>query len=322
MPQALLIVGATLVLVGLGGIVAGAPDWVLGLSLGDTLIQSGTIAFVGGTVVMALALVLGTLQRLLRRLESPAFTQSGRPAQTARTAEARNSSAMSAPAGPEPEPEPHADAAPDRNNEALPEFSADDLFRSRREQGSKSAEKPARPRREGSTLFVSDQQRPARRESQDLAGEGSARIRRDRFPDFSGEETARPRDLSSSARREEVPRARRELAPPSPPPPLPPLPMLPDERRRPRYPSDAAAASEPPLPRFRPSAPSSAAAQPDTTVLRSGVIGGMAYTLYADGSIEAELPIGTVRFGSIAELQDHVLRTGAEADVDFKESAR
>jgi hypothetical protein len=34
------------------------------------------------------------------------------------------------------------------------------------------------------------------------------------------------------------------------------------------------------------------------------------------------LPIGTVRFGSIADLQDHVTRTGAEADVDFKESGR
>ena len=32
----------------------------------------------------------------------------------------------------------------------------------------------------------------------------------------------------------------------------------------------------------------------------------MAYTLYADGSIEAELPDGTVRFGSIAELRAHI----------------
>jgi hypothetical protein len=57
-------------------------------------------------------------------------------------------------------------------------------------------------------------------------------------------------------------------------------------------------------------------------VVRSGVIGGMAYTLYTDGSIEAELAIGTVRFNSIADLQDHVTRTGAEADVDFDESKR
>jgi hypothetical protein len=57
-------------------------------------------------------------------------------------------------------------------------------------------------------------------------------------------------------------------------------------------------------------------------VVRSGVIGGMAYTLYADGSIEAELPIGTVRFNSIAELQDHVTRTGQEADADFDDQQR
>jgi hypothetical protein len=42
------------------------------------------------------------------------------------------------------------------------------------------------------------------------------------------------------------------------------------------------------------------------TILKSGVVDGMAYTLYADGSIEATLPHGTVRFGSIAELRAHI----------------
>jgi hypothetical protein len=42
------------------------------------------------------------------------------------------------------------------------------------------------------------------------------------------------------------------------------------------------------------------------TILKSGVVDGMAYTLYADGSIEAKLPQGTVRFGSIAELRTHI----------------
>jgi hypothetical protein len=41
-------------------------------------------------------------------------------------------------------------------------------------------------------------------------------------------------------------------------------------------------------------------------ILKSGVVDGMAYTLYADGSIEAQLPQGTVRFGSIAELRSHI----------------
>jgi hypothetical protein len=45
-------------------------------------------------------------------------------------------------------------------------------------------------------------------------------------------------------------------------------------------------------------------------ILKSGVVDGMAYTLYADGSIEAQLPQGTVRFGSIAELRAHIENNG------------
>jgi hypothetical protein len=39
------------------------------------------------------------------------------------------------------------------------------------------------------------------------------------------------------------------------------------------------------------------------SILKSGVIDGMAYTLYTDGSIEAQLPQGTMRFASIEELR-------------------
>jgi hypothetical protein len=46
--------------------------------------------------------------------------------------------------------------------------------------------------------------------------------------------------------------------------------------------------------------------RPNVAILKSGVVDGMAYTLYADGSIEAQLPQGTVRFGSIAELRAHI----------------
>ena len=42
------------------------------------------------------------------------------------------------------------------------------------------------------------------------------------------------------------------------------------------------------------------------TVLKSGTVEGMAYTLYSDGSIEAQLPQGMVRFGSITELRNHI----------------
>ena len=42
------------------------------------------------------------------------------------------------------------------------------------------------------------------------------------------------------------------------------------------------------------------------SVLKSGVVNGMPYTLYSDGSIEAQLPEGTLRFGSITDLRNHI----------------
>ena len=48
------------------------------------------------------------------------------------------------------------------------------------------------------------------------------------------------------------------------------------------------------------------AAAAAVSILKSGVVEGMAYTLYSDGSIEAQLPGGTLRFGSITELRNHI----------------
>ena len=52
-------------------------------------------------------------------------------------------------------------------------------------------------------------------------------------------------------------------------------------------------------------APVAAHAAP-VSVLKSGVVEGMAYTLYSDGSIEAQLPQGTLRFDSISALRSHI----------------
>ncbi len=45
---------------------------------------------------------------------------------------------------------------------------------------------------------------------------------------------------------------------------------------------------------------------PEVTVLKSGVVDGMAYSLYSDGSIEAQMPEGMMRFASIDELRTHL----------------
>jgi hypothetical protein len=45
---------------------------------------------------------------------------------------------------------------------------------------------------------------------------------------------------------------------------------------------------------------------PSITVVKSGVVDGMAYSLYSDGSIEAQMPEGMMRFASIDELRAHL----------------
>jgi hypothetical protein len=46
------------------------------------------------------------------------------------------------------------------------------------------------------------------------------------------------------------------------------------------------------------------------SIVKSGVVEGMAYTLYSDGSIEAQLPGGTLHFRSITELRNHIEKNG------------
>jgi hypothetical protein len=46
------------------------------------------------------------------------------------------------------------------------------------------------------------------------------------------------------------------------------------------------------------------------SIVKSGVVEGMAYTLYSDGSIEAQLPGGTLHFRSITELRNHIEQNG------------
>jgi hypothetical protein len=75
--------------------------------------------------------------------------------------------------------------------------------------------------------------------------------------------------------------------------PLPPIPARPRDAK----PADR----RPPGPANKVSA-----AERGPAILKSGVIDGMPYTLYADGSIEAELPQGTVKFASVDALRSHL----------------
>ena len=86
-------------------------------------------------------------------------------------------------------------------------------------------------------------------------------------------------------------------------------------RDAPTAPTHVAASA--PLPPSEPAAARGTAHDPSpgagdaaapVSALKSGVVEGMAYTLYSDGSIEAQLPQGKLRFGSITALRNHIER--------------
>lgn len=56
-------------------------------------------------------------------------------------------------------------------------------------------------------------------------------------------------------------------------------------------------------------APPSREPQAAATVVKSGTVDGMAYSLYSDGSIEAQMREGMMRFASIEQLRAHLDRT-------------
>jgi hypothetical protein len=133
-------------------------------------------------------------------------------------------------------------------------------------------------------------------------------------------ETPEP-TLPDSESRPEV-----ETAPPSPP--VPPLAREPGSdfdamwpppvrSRGPQPANEPAPEPEPSLPREAPAVEPEPeqeaqvpAGAPRPAVLKSGIVDGMAYTLYVDGSIEAEMPHGTLHFASIEALREY-LESGA-----------
>jgi len=246
MYRVIIFLGIFLALIGVGAIAAGAPSWALGLGLGSSLIQSGSIGLVGGFLLVGIGFVLRALQDLSSRIDlavsGPVASRPAAPAPAGRPMARRE------PPPPRREP-PLVSQRDDLDNQVLAEDAEDDVFEDR-------------PR--GRSWPPATDSRPP----------------------VDTRANERPRAPAAEPRMNERPRA--------PARPQPPDVGRPPDAGRARTSGDAS-----------------------TTVVRSGIIHGMAYTLYADGSIEAELPIGTVRFASIEELQDHVSHTGDEADVDF-----
>jgi hypothetical protein len=281
----LLIAGIAVLAAGLLAVAFGIP--VKEFSFGNTLILAGAAAACTGVIVLGLAVVVRELQNIARRLG---------PANPAIAERAKGESQPPVAASDQPAPETLEGAEP----------------------GSKQ------PRSAASAAPW--QEEVAARD----------RGRGDGAPDAALPEPAaatKPRRnllFSSSSRKE---RERASLTPdapaadPGPAPPVPPpAPKEPapasfedawpqsdrtrsDPLRRARTPSTFTEPNAAPAPAPAPERPAPIVQSEEpapVTVLKSGVVDGMAYSLYSDGSIEAQMPEGMMRFASIDELRSHL----------------
>jgi hypothetical protein len=263
----LLIAGIAVLAAGLMAVAMGIP--VKEFSFGNTLILAGAIAACTGILLLALAMVVRELRNIARRLGPP------NPA----AARAKGEPQLSAPSNadhalpimPPGSNQPNA-AAPDPAGEGM----------AARAPADSSTEPPApdpaaKPRR---NLLFSSSRRERDRTAQDDASDSAA------VP-------AAPKEAAAASFDDAWPQSDR---------------ARPDALRRTRSPAPPAEPNAPAIAAERPAAAQAVRSDEPApvTVLKSGVVDGMAYSLYSDGSIEAQMPEGMMRFASIDELRSHL----------------
>jgi hypothetical protein len=295
------------------GVVAIASGSAVGDSaLGQSLIMSGAITIVGGPMVMGVGSLISQLNVIAESLRI-------RPsAQIPRLADARQpSDSQRRPEILDPEPR-LPDPRPPDPRRAEPREAEPRQAESRQPESRQAEPRPPEPR----------PAEPTPAAAIDVSGSALERLRSTVRPDrvvANGEDvplSPNGNGLHHGAERKPEPRAEPEVRPGAPGetgkeprldflfrPKTPPRPPQQGEqfdamwpKRRPgdqSKPDEVARqpSGEPPRTEREPRS---------VAILKSGVVDGMAYTLYADGSIEAQLPHGTVRFGSIAELRAHI----------------
>jgi len=270
---ALLIAGIVAVVAGLLAILFGYT--VRDFSLGSTLIISGTIGVCSGMLLAGLYVVAMELKNIARRLAGSAAPSD------VRVRPVLPGLAMPGAPAPEPAPalraEPPAPAAPPWQGEAptrdRPRVEAP-------EEPSQAA--PEAPRRRN--LMFASSSRKERERAEAKTTESLPPQAHDE-PTVPAVPEAPPASFDDAWPKQDRMR-------PSEPPLA--------RRPPPRSPSAFEPAPPPPAPEPPP------AEQPPVTVLKSGVVDGMAYSLYSDGSIEAQMPEGMMRFASIDELRSHL----------------
>jgi hypothetical protein len=289
MTSGVLVVGIGLVLAGLLAIGFGVP--VKEFSFGNTLILTGAMAVCSGAIMIALWMAVRELKNIGRRLGAGLPEPRGEitvrpvlPPGATRDAAAgeggmlfsRDEPAAVSAGGAEPPPSPPwLDEAGSRGRPPLPEFEP-------------AAAAPPAPKAKRNLLFSST----SRKERERAQGRTSEPL---------------PPDMLSADIRPSP-----SASPPPPPvePAEPPPASFDDawpklDRGRPGDIPPQRRSGRPPEPEAS-GAPARNGDQPAVTVLKSGVVDGMAYSLYSDGSIEAQMPEGMMRFASIDELRAHL----------------
>lgn len=304
----LFIIGAVALVAGVVTIGYGIP--INQFSFGNTLIIVGTMAAIGGLIVIALGAVASQLQRLGDVVAARLPQRLGRPD----VADHAIEKAGPAPFAPKPMPAAPIQAPqPVEPPPAAPVVPPPDA-------PPVAVEAPVLRNPELAPT-PEDASRPSTRPpsaAPSAEGGQAESVREGRRPRFGF--------MRSSARPEPAEKPffdRRAAPPPVSPPVEEPAARRPEETHfeavwppesapREAQPQHVAPARELPAedvsPKASPAEPVAAHAEerPPVAILKSGVVDGMGYTLYVDGSIEAELPQGTLRFASINELRAHL----------------
>ena len=288
----LLVAGIGLLLAGLVAIGFGIPINEFGF--GNTLIQAGTVAACTGMLLLGLWTVVKELKLMARRIgpvgagphaenaSQPASASAALPNQAENSGFFSRDQARSENAG-------HVELAaspPPWLGDAEPrERAPDDSPLSPAAAESAPAVKPKR------NLLFSSSSRKERERAQSRADPSMTVPQPESAapPQVPESPEAPPASFDDAWPKSE--RSRSEIPPP---------------RRAGRTPSTFAEADPvaESADRYPPAARNEDTAQ--VTVLKSGVVDGMAYSLYSDGSIEAQMPEGMMRFASIDELRSHL----------------
>jgi hypothetical protein len=291
MVAALLIAGIGFVLAGLLGIVAGIP--VKEFSFGNTLILAGAVTTCTGMIMLGLWMVVRELRTIAQRLgqgDVETFQSSLPGRDTSLTLQdpenapflfGREQPGAAAPVNEGPATPPpwlEETATRDRGRNNLPPLPG------------LSTEPAAKPRR--NLLFSSTTRKE--RERAELRATDPSMVDPRSTP-AAGSPPAKSSE-PSAAFEDSRPYPERGKAVDAPTP-----------RRSGRTPSTFAEPNSGATGTDRPSAPAAHNEDPAAvSVIKSGIVDGMAYSLYSDGSIEAQMPEGMMRFASIDDLRAHL----------------